>query len=56
MDRHIYDFKLNVGIVQKSVMLGTAGILRKVLDMKGESILLALGLLVVSHPTGISRH
>ena len=35
--------KLNIGMVQKSVLLGTARILREVLDMKGESILLALG-------------
>ena len=35
--------KLNVRIVQKSVLLGTARILRKVLDMLDESILLALG-------------
>ena len=34
--------KTNVGMVQKSVLLGTAGILRKVLDMSGESIFLAL--------------
>ena len=35
--------KLNVGMVQKSVMLGTARILRKVLHMKIESILLTIG-------------
>ena len=35
--------KLNVGMVEKSVLLGTARILRKVLDMYGESILLVLG-------------
>ena len=35
--------KLNVGIAQKSVLLGTARILRKVLDIYVESILLALG-------------
>ena len=34
--------KLNVGMVQKSVLLGTATIFRKVLDMQGESILLTL--------------
>ena len=33
---------LNVRMVQKSVLLRTARILRKVLDMEGESILLAL--------------
>ena len=35
--------KLNVGMAQKSFLLGTARILRKVLDMLDESILLALG-------------
>ena len=35
--------KLNIGMVQKSVLLGTARILREVLEVKGESILLALG-------------
>ena len=35
--------KLNVGMVQKSVMLGTARILRNVLHMKSESILLTIG-------------
>ena len=35
--------KLNVGMIQKSVFLGTARILEKVLDMKGETIFLALG-------------
>ena len=35
--------KLNVGMVQKSVMLGTARILRNVLYMKSESILLTIG-------------
>ena len=35
--------KLNVGMVQKSVLLGTARILRKVLRHVGESVLLALG-------------
>ena len=35
--------KLNVGMAQKSVLLGTARILRKVLDMYVESILLTLG-------------
>ena len=35
--------KLNVGMIQKSVLMVTARILMKVLDMYGESILLALG-------------
>ena len=35
--------KLNVRMVQKSDLLGTARILRKVLDMQSESILFALG-------------
>ena len=35
--------KLNVGIVQKSVLLGTARILRKVLETQDGSILLAFG-------------
>ena len=35
--------KLNVGMVQKLLLLGTARIPRKVLDMYGESILFVLG-------------
>ena len=41
---------ISVGMLQKSVLLGTARILRKVFDVKNESILLAHGLLVVTRP------
>ena len=41
MDRR--GIKRNVAMVQKSVLLGIARILRKILDMQGQSILLALG-------------
>ena len=41
---------ISVGMLQKSVLFGTARILRKVFDVKNESILLAHGLLVVTRP------
>ena len=42
----ILSIKLSIGMVQKSVLLGTARILSKVLDMLSESIILALGYLL----------